>query len=63
MGHNISDTLRRLTYTLTLSDQDAVEGLFDRARQSGAEEGTAADLHPQAPQQRSSAFQVSLTRN
>lgn len=48
-----------ITYTLLYQEQDAVEGLFDRARQSGAEEGTAADLHPQAPQQRSSAFQVS----
>ena len=27
--------------------QDSVQGLFDKARQSGAEEGTAADLRPQ----------------
>ena len=30
-------------------DQDSVQGLFDKARQSGAEEGTAADLRPQVP--------------
>ena len=27
--------------------QDSVQGLFDKASQSGAEEGTAADLRPQ----------------
>ena len=29
--------------------QDSVQGLFDKARQSGAEEGTATDLRPQVP--------------
>lgn len=38
-------------------DQEAVEGLFERARQAGASAGTADDLRPAAQQAQSSAFQ------
>ena len=37
-------------------DQEAVEGLFERARQAGASAGTADDLRPAEQQSRSSAF-------
>ena len=38
------------------NDHQAVEGLFERARQAGATAGTADDLRP-AQEERSSAYQ------
>ena len=43
------------------SVQDSVQGLFDKARQSGAEEGTAADLRPQVPSPRTCAVCLCAT--